>query len=131
MTAAIELFVLIGAGALVIHYARVQEEAERAAREEAAENAMEQIENQLQAGFDVIEQLSGDTRLSRVAYHMYPNEYERSQLILSIVESLTTSAALNPSIGESSMTAPAPVLNAASCSVFSAAWASANVSSFA
>ena len=100
MTAAIELFVLIGAGALVIHYARVQEEAERAAREEAAENAMEQIENQLQAGFDVIEQLSGDTRLSRVAYHMYPNEYERSQLILSIVESLTTSAALNPSIGD-------------------------------
>ena len=55
MIVLIELVLLTGASLLVIHYSSAQEETDRAAREETARNAMEQIEEQLfpDAGADL------------------------------------------------------------------------------
>lgn len=102
----IEVLVLVGMGALLFHFANIQEETDRAGREETAVQVVNELEDQIESVYSLAESLSNDTRLSRIAYHMYPDEYERYQLILGVISSLRSSTELNPSVQEIEVTFP-------------------------
>lgn len=96
----IEGIVLVGMGLLIFHFARIQEEADQFGREEMAAQTIEQINEQIETVYNLADSLTNDSRLSRIAYHMYPDEYERSQIILGLLSSLRSTYELNASIRE-------------------------------
>ena len=102
----IELLVLVGMGMLLFHFANIQEKEDQASREETAVQMVKHLENQIETVFSLADSLSNDTRLSRIAYHMYPNEYERSQLVLGVLDSLRSSTELNAFIEKMEVTFP-------------------------
>lgn len=102
----IEILVLVGVGMLLFHFANIQEEEDQAGREEMAVQVIQQLENQIETVYGLADSLSNDTRLSRIAYRMYPDEYERSQLVLGVLDSLRSSTELNASIEKIEVTFP-------------------------
>ncbi len=93
-----EVIVLLAVGMLLFHFADVQEETDQAGREELAVQTIAQLEEQIDTVYGLADSLCNDTRLSRIAYHMYPNEYEWSQIILGLMDSMRSSCELNTSI---------------------------------
>lgn len=83
---------------LLFRYAYVQEKMNHVSWEETAADAMEQLEDQIFAAYSLTEKLTKDSRLSRIAYGMYPDDYEKSQIILGILASINDSDNLNASI---------------------------------
>jgi len=96
----IEIIVLAVVSLMLFHDAQVKEDADRSVREESIAKAIEQFDEQIHGVYSLAERLADDNRLLRIAYHMYPNEYERSQIILSILGSLNDSSELNVSIAD-------------------------------
>lgn len=93
-----EVIVLLGVGMLLFHFANVQEESDQEGREEMAIQTIAHLEDQIDTVYGLADSLCNDSRLSRIAYHMYPNQYEWSQIVLGLLDSMGSSCELNTSI---------------------------------
>lgn len=102
-----EVVVLVVVSLLLLHYAQVQEDTERTAREETAAQVVKQFDEQIKAVYGLTESYTNDSRLSRIAYHMYPDEYERSKIILNLLDSINSSCEMNPFISDIQIMFPA------------------------
>ena len=102
----IELILLNVVSLLIYRYAMIQEKAETAAREEATERSVEQIQTVIDAAMQMTENLAADSRLSQLAYHNYLNEYDRSKIILGLITNLNNMRDLNPAIAEVALSFP-------------------------
>ena len=92
----IEAVVLCGVSLLLFRYAGIQEAADRETVQESLEQGVRRLENQIESVYRMTDNLLNDTRLARIAYHMYPDDYERSRLVLGILDSLRNISDLNP-----------------------------------
>ncbi len=92
----IELIVLSAASFLIYRYAERQEAQERASRQEAVFQGAEQIYSVLTAATQMLQNLESDSRLSQLAYHSYLNEYDRSRIILGLLDNLNNIVDLYP-----------------------------------
>lgn len=103
----IELIVLVGVSLLLFRYAGIQEQADMEALDKVVVQSIQQIDEQIQSIYRLAENLSTDTRLSQIAYHMYPDEYERSRLVLGIIGNIRNISTLNTFIEDITVTFPA------------------------
>ena len=102
----IELILLNVVSLLIYRYTVIQEKAETTSREEAAERSVEQIQTVLDAAMQMTQNLAVDSRLSQLAYHNYLNEYERSKIILGLINNLNNMRDLNPAIADVTLSFP-------------------------
>lgn len=107
----IEAIVLVGVSALLYRYAHMQEEAEIETLHKTVIQGVEQLDGQIESAYQLTKNLVNDTRLAQIAYHMYPNEYEKSKLVLGILSSIRDICDLNPVIEDIKVSFPAENLD--------------------
>lgn len=107
----IEAIVLVGVSALLYRYAHMQEEAEIETLHKTVIQGVGQLDGQIESAYQLTKNLVNDTRLAQIAYHMYPNEYERSKLVLGILSSIRDICDLNPVIEDIKVSFPAENLD--------------------
>lgn len=91
---------------LFLRFADAQNEDARLEYLQRAEQSIGNTDHQLRSAYDIAENLFNDTRVAQIAYGMYKDEYEKSQLVLGLLNTLKGVCSLNQYIDDISITFP-------------------------
>lgn len=102
----IEGVILIGVSALLYRYVEMQDTYENNTLRENVSSGIEQIDEQIKSAYQMTQNIVSDTRLAQIAYHMYPDQYEKSKLVLGVLSSIRNIQNLNPVVEDIKITFP-------------------------
>ena len=92
----IELVLLTVFAFLALRYGAIGDRNETAAREELLQSSAEQLHTVIDAAVRMAEDLAADDRMNQLAYHSYLSEYDRSRIVLGLINNLKNMQGLFP-----------------------------------
>lgn len=96
----LQIFTLAAVSLLLLRYARSHDRMVQEQMERSAQECLRQAEEEIATLYLLAADLSEDSRLTGLAYETYPDEYQRSRLILSVLDTFRGYGDFNAHIGD-------------------------------